>query len=87
MDDQGRPSHSLQLRQLDGRLKLARKLMDPIRCDEVMDAREQDREDDQDRLKELVVVHGILHAVFGNIAIDKDEDNPVEKKEKPSAKK
>ena len=52
-----------------------------------MDAREQDREDDQDRLKELVVVHRILHAVFGNIAIDKDEDNPVEKKEKPSAKK
>ena len=59
--------------------------MDPVSCDDVKFASETDRGDDQDRLKELVVVHGILHAFIGNIVINKDEDNPVDTKEKPNA--
>ena len=59
--------------------------MDPVTCEDIKFASEQDRGDDQDRLQELVVVHGILHAFIGNIVINKDEDNPVDKKEKPNA--
>ena len=59
--------------------------MDSVSCHDIKYASEKDCGDDKDRLKELVVVYGILHAFIGNIVINKDEDNPVDKKEEPNA--